>query len=303
MSLYQQITPPALACSSTSRILLEPIVFAAMLASAALHASWNAWVKSSPPSHEALAAVVIGSGVPQGVLLLMAGFPIAAAWPWVLLTVCLSIGGLLLLGSAYREGDFAVAYPLIRGLIPLVLALAAVPLFGERPTAMGIMGVACVSSGLALIAWESARRTRTMTLRGLGFAALAAAITALSVLTDTKGARVAGDPIAYAATIAVLNALVMAGVYELQGKRVSAMLAYHWQVAAGGALIATVSYVIFIWSLMHAPVANVSAVRETSMLFAVGIAAVVLRERIGPWRWAAVTMMFAGLVLLRYSQA
>jgi drug/metabolite transporter (DMT)-like permease len=282
---------------------LEPIVFAAMLASAALHASWNAWVKSSPASAEALAAVVIASGVPQGLLLLMAGFPAPAAWPWVLLTVCLSISGLLLLGSAYREGDFAVAYPLIRGLIPVVLALAAVPLFDERPTAMGIMGVVCVSGGLALIAWESARRTRTMTLRGLGFAALAAGITALSVLTDTKGARVAGNPISYAATISVLNAVVMAGVYRVRGNNVSALLFRHRQVAVGGGLIATVSYILFIWSLMQAPVAMVSAVRETSMLFAVAIAAVVLQERVGSWRWAAVTMMFAGLLLVRYSQA
>jgi len=53
---------------------------------------------------------------------------------------------------------------------------------------------------------------------------------------------------------------------------------------------------------MQAPVAMVSAVRETSMLFALGIAALALRERIGAWRWAAVTMMFAGLLLIRYSQ-
>jgi drug/metabolite transporter (DMT)-like permease len=216
--------------------------------------------------------------------------------------VCLSIGALLLLGSAYREGDFAVAYPLIRGLIPVVLALAAVPLFNERPTAMGSLGVVCISGGLALIAWESARRTRTMTLRGLGFAAVAAGITAVSVLTDAKGARVAGDPIPYAATIAVMNAVVMGAVYRLRGINVSALLARHWQVAAGGALMASVSYILFIWSLMQAPVAMVSAVRETSMLFAVAIAALVLRERTGVWRWAAVAMMFLGLLLLRYGQ-
>jgi drug/metabolite transporter (DMT)-like permease len=282
---------------------LDPIVFAAMLASAALHASWNAWVKSRPASHEALAAVVIASGVPQGVLLLMSGFPAAPAWPWVLSTVSLSIGALLLLGSAYREGDFAVAYPLIRGLIPVVLVLAAVPLFDERPTFLGSLGVVCVSGGLAVIAWESARRTRTMTLRGLGFAALAAAITAASVLTDTKGARTAGDPIAYAATISVLNAVVMAAVYRLRGNDVAAMLVQHRQVAAGGALIATASYVLFIWSLMQAPVAMVTALRETSMLFAVGIAALVLRERTGPWRWAAVALMFTCILLIRSSQS
>ncbi|HEX2725636.1 MAG TPA: hypothetical protein VHN20_07435, partial [Beijerinckiaceae bacterium] len=160
---------------------LEPVVVAAMLASASLHACWNAWVKSSAAPHEALAAVVIACGVPQGVLLLIYGFPPLPAWPWIGVTVVLGTGALLLLGSAYREGDFAVAYPLIRGLIPLVLAVAAIPLFAEHPPVNGAAGIVGVSAGLVLIAWESARRTRTMTLKGLAFAALAAAVTAASV--------------------------------------------------------------------------------------------------------------------------
>jgi drug/metabolite transporter (DMT)-like permease len=278
---------------------VEPIVFAAMLASAFLHACWNAWVKSSPAPNEALAAVVIGSGVPQAALMLASGFPAAAAWPWIALTVTISITALLLLGSAYREGDFAVAYPLIRGLIPVVLAMAAIPLFNERPSATGTLGVLCVSGGLALIAWESARRTRTMTMRGLAFAALAAGVTAASVLTDTKGARASGNPVAYAAMISVLNAIAMAAVYSIRGNVVSALMMRHWRVAAGGALLATASYVLFIWSLMQAPVAMVVALRETSMLFAVGIAAIVLGERVGVWRGAAVAVIFGGVILLR----
>ena len=278
---------------------MEPIVFVAMLVSASLHACWNAWVKSRPAANEALAAVVIASGVPQAVLMLLAGFPAAEAWPWVGVTVALSTGALLLLGSAYREGDFAVAYPLIRGLIPIVLTIAAIPLFNERPSLAVTTGVMCVSGGLALIAWESARKTRTMTLRGLGFAASAAAVTAASVLTDTQGARASGNPIAYAAVISILNALAMAAVYSARGANVSAMIRRHWQVAAGGALLATASYCLFIWSLMQAPVAMVVALRETSMLFAVGIAAFVLKERIGAWRGAAVGVIFGGVILLR----
>jgi drug/metabolite transporter (DMT)-like permease len=278
---------------------LEPIVFAAMLASASLHAAWNAWVKSSAAPHEALAAVVIGSGVPQGVLLLIYGFPPLVAWPWIVVTVGLGTVALLLLGSAYREGDFAVAYPLIRGLIPLVLVLAAIPLFAEHPTIYGVAGIACVSGGLVLIAWESARRTRTMTLKGLAFAALAAAVTAASVVSDAKGARVSGSPFSYAATIAVLNAILMAGIWATRTRSVAAMLTAHAAVAAGGAVIATVSYILFIWSLMQAPVAMVAALRETSMLFAIVIAVFVLRERIGLWRLAAVALMFAGILLIR----
>lgn len=278
---------------------VEPIVFAAMLASASLHACWNAWVKSSPAPHQALAAVVIACGVPQGVLLMLYGFPPQAAWPWIAVTVVLGTGALLLLGSAYREGDFAVAYPLIRGLIPLVLAVAAVPLFAERPTTYGAAGIVCVSAGLVLIAWESARRTRTMTLKGLAFAALAAGVTAASVVSDAKGARVSGNPFSYAATISVLNAIVMAAIWSVRTSSLPAMLTAHGAVAAGGAMIATVSYILFIWSLMQAPVAMVAALRETSMLFAVLIAAFALRERIGGWRLVAIGLMFAGILLIR----
>jgi drug/metabolite transporter (DMT)-like permease len=99
--------------------------------------------------------------------------------------------------------------------------------------------------------------------------------------------------------ISVLNAVAMTGVYAVRGSDVSAIMVRNWQVAAGGALLATASYVLFIWSLMQAPVAAVVALRETSMLFAVGIAAVVLRERVGFWRGAAVAVIFGGVILLR----
>jgi drug/metabolite transporter (DMT)-like permease len=215
------------------------------------------------------------------------------------ITVTLSMGSLTLLASAYREGDFAVAYPLIRGFIPVVLVLAAIPLFGERPTMSGGLGVVCVSAGLAVIAWESARRSRTMTLRGLGFAALAAAVTAASVMTDAKGARLAGDPFAYSATLSILNAVGMAVVQSTRGLDVPRALVRHWPIATFGSSISIVSYMLFIWSLMQAPVALVAALRETSMLFALAIAALVLRERIGPWRLAAVGLMVAGMALIR----
>jgi drug/metabolite transporter (DMT)-like permease len=277
---------------------LDPTVFAVMLTSAFLHATWNAWVKSRPDPGGALAALVIGAGLPNLVMVAMAGLPPPAAWGWLMLTVTLSVGALTLLGAAYQEGDFAVAYPLIRGLIPVVLVIAATPLFGERPSLPDIVGVVCVSAGLVTIGWESARRTRRMSMRGLGLAALAAAVTAASVLSDATGARITQNPFAYAGTLSVLNALAMAAV-QARGRNVAALLVRHCPVATFGAFVSMVSYSMFIWSLMRAPVAMVAAVRETSMLFALAIAALMLREPIGPWRWGAVALMFAGVVLIR----
>jgi drug/metabolite transporter (DMT)-like permease len=279
---------------------LELAVVVATLSSAFLHAAWNAWVKSRPAPDQALAALIIGAGASNSIVLIFTGLPAPPAWGFIAVTVMLSIAGLNLLGAAYREGDFAVAYPMVRGLVPIVLVLLAVPLFGEEPTPAGSLGVLCVSAGLGLVAWESARRARTMTLKGLGLAALAACVTAASVVTDARGARLGGDPLlAYAATVGALNALVMAIVYAARGQNVPAMLRRQWRVAIVGPLVSMASYFLFIWSVTRAPVAMVAAMRETSMVFALVIAAFALRERIGPWRVGAVVMMLIGVALIR----
>ena len=278
---------------------MDIVVFGAMLASAFLHAVWNAWVKSRRDSNAAIAALVIGAGIPNIAVIAGLGWPAAPAWPWIACTVTLSIAALTLLGAAYREGDFAVAFPMIRGLIPVVLVVAAVPLFGEAPTLFGALGVASVSAGLLLIGWEAARRTRTVTLKGLALIAIAAAVTAASVLTDAKGSRLGGNPLVYAATIAFLNGVVMAVLQALRGRRVDRMLVREWPITIFAALVSIVSYQLYIWSLQQAPVALVSAMRETSMLCALLIALVILRERFGLWRWLAVGLMLGGLALMR----
>jgi drug/metabolite transporter (DMT)-like permease len=278
---------------------LDILVFGLMLVSAGLHAAWNAWVKSRADSTGAVSALVIGAAFPNIAILAVFGFPPAQAWGWISITVALSIAALHLLSLAYREGDFAVSYPLIRGLIPVVLVLAAIPLFGERPSVANALGVLCVSMGLGLIAWESSMRSRTVTLKGIGFALLAAGITALSALTDAKGARLSESPFSYAATISFLNGVFMAVFQRARGKDVGAMMKRHWPILTFGAWLSVASYTLYIWGVMRAPVGLVAALRETSMVFAILIAALVLRERVGVWRWAAVAAMLSGIVLIR----
>ena len=257
-------------------------------------------MKSRRNSNAAVACLVIGAGFPNLAVIAAFGGPAAPAWSWIACTVTWRIGSLTLLAKAYREGDFAVAFPMIRGAIPVVLVAAAVPLFGETPQVAGAAGVVSVSAGLVLIGWELARRSRTITMRGLGFVAAAALITAASVMMDAKGARLSQNPVGYAATIAVLNAVAMAALQASRGHNVRRMLVREWPVTVYAAAIASVSYQLFNpWSLQQAPVALVGAMRETSMLFALFIAFFVLRERFGLWRWVAVALMLAGMALMR----
>jgi drug/metabolite transporter (DMT)-like permease len=259
---------------------MSTAVFVAMLGSALLHATWNAWVKARPDPYGALVALGVAAAWPNLILLAWAGLPEHAAWGWIALTILSSVPAQALLGRAYREGDFAVAYPVVRGMNPLVIALASIPLFGEALAPLGLAGVACVSGGIAVLGWEAARRSHTITARGVAFAASSALVTAAGVLTDTMGARAANDPFSYGPLIGIGNAIAMA-TYQSHRIHVGRTLAAHWKLVVFGPLLSTASYQLLVWSIARAPAGLVVSLRETSLLFAVAIGALFLRERVG----------------------
>lgn len=277
---------------------MSTTVFLAMLVSAFLHATWNAWVKSRPDPYRAVVALGIGAAWPSLLLLVGFGLPDSSAWGWIALTILLSIPAQSLLGSAYREGDFAVAYPVVRGLNPVLITIASVWVHGERLEIGQTVGVACVSAGIVLLGWEAVQRSKTVTWKGLSFAALSAFVTALSVLADSLGARAASDPMSYGPFIAVSNGIAMAA-YQARRIDLPQTLRAEWKLVVFGALVSTASYQIFVWSISNAPVGLVVSLRETSILFAVAIGALALRERVGVWRWVAVAVVFGGMLLIR----
>lgn len=275
-------------------------VFLVMLASAGLHATWNAWVKSRRDPYGAMIAIGVGAGWPCAVLLAWTGLPETVPWGFIATTVALSVPAQALLGAAYREGDFVVAYPIVRGVNPVVIAIASAALFGERLGWPAALGVGCVSAGIVLLGVAAARRSRSVSLQGLSFAALSAFITAFAVLADSAGARAANDAVAYGSLITILNSGAMAAYH---GRRLdlSKILRENWPITLVAPLVSTASYLLMIWSFGHAPVALVIALRETSMLFAVAIGVGVLRERIGLGHAIAVGIVFGGVLLIRSS--
>lgn len=277
---------------------MTPVVFLAMLTSACLHATWNAWVKSRRDPYGGMIAIGIGAGWPCVFLLLWTGMPEYVPWGWVALTVLLSVPAQALLGSAYREGDFVVAYPIVRGLNPVVISLGSIFLFDERLGLTKALGVGCVSAGVVLLGVSAVRQGRSVSMKGLVFAALSALITACAVLADSAGARAAQDAVAYGSLLSVVNAVAMAA-YHMRRVDLPRVLLDNWPITFIAPVISTVSYLTTIWSIGHAPVGLVISLRETSMLFAVAIGVFVLRERINAWHGAAVAIVFAGVLLIR----
>ncbi len=67
----------------------------------------------------------------------------------------------------------------------------------------------------------------------------------------------------------------------------------------GGAACMIGAYALVLWAMTRAPVAPVAALRETSILFGVVLASVLLGERPGYRGWGGAVAIAAGAVLLR----
>jgi drug/metabolite transporter (DMT)-like permease len=61
------------------------------------------------------------------------------------------------------------------------------------------------------------------------------------------------------------------------------------------------SYLIALWAMTRAPVALVSALRETSVLFATVFSVWILKERFGAQRATGAVVIVGGVVALRFS--
>lgn len=279
-------------------------VVAVVLFAALLHASWNAIVKSGKDTFLSTVLVSAGAALISLAVLPFVAAPDPASWPYLAASAVAQLAYYSLLAAAYRAGDMSHAYPLMRGSAPLLVALASWPLIGERLSSMQMGAVACICAGIFGLYFASrqpaAARVAKHAGRATAFALGNACVIASYTLIDGIGVRLSGAPAAYTMWIFVLNGAGLLLWTAL--RRPADLLAYagtQWRLAAFGGVGTLASYGLALWAMTQAPVAAIAALRETSILFAIAIAALFLRERISPRRYLAIALIAAGAVLMR----
>src|SRR5260221_10322423 len=118
-----------------------------MLCAAALHASWHALVKSSGNQLTLLTGMSLVATVVAVIGLPFVAFPSAAVWPVLGASLLVHSGYRFCLAQAYEHGDLGAAYPLARGLVPLLAAGVGVWALGQPLSPGQLLGVAIVSAG------------------------------------------------------------------------------------------------------------------------------------------------------------
>jgi drug/metabolite transporter (DMT)-like permease len=272
----------------------------AVLGGAILHASWNALVKSSTDKQLDTITVTSGAGLLglAGALVLPA--PAPAAWPWIAASAVVHIAYFWTLSGAYRHGDLSVTYPIMRGGGPAIVALVSGLVFREVLTAPQTVGVLLVCAGILAFATHPTHDA-TMLRHALGFALANAVIVAAYTVIDAQGVRRSGAPLSYTLWFFTVNGAVLFTLGTLlRGRALPAYLAGNWRRALLGGTCTVGSYSVALWAMTQAPVALVAVLRETSVLFAAGIGALVLGEPVTRRRLLASATVLAGLIVLRF---
>jgi len=275
---------------------MSAAIFTIILFAALLHAVWNAIVKVAPDKTLSAILVAISGATISALIVPMLPQPAPAAWPFLAISTVLQVGYYALVASAYRAADMSLAYPLMRGLAPLIVAAVTAFALGDHLTAPAWIGVVLVSVGVVATAL-GARGSGNG--RGALFAIGNAAVIAAYTISDGLGVRASNAPVAYTMWLMILTALPLI-VWVIVFRRDFPRYARRYAgLGFVGGLATLTSYGLALWAMTLAPVAVVAALRETSILFGTAIAALVLKERVTPARLAAIGLIAAGAVALR----
>ncbi len=278
-------------------------VLAAVLGAAVLHALWNSLVKSASDKFLTSAIVAIWCGVAALAAALILPRPAGAAMPFIVASAAVHIVYFLLVGRLYHSADLSVAYPMMRGLAPLIAAVIALATLGEAPGPIASLGVGALVAGVLTMGASGLAHGR-IDRSTIVVAITNSAVIAVYSVIDGQGARLSGAGAAFAfaynSWADALTALAYLPIILcLRGRAVAYAFSQGWRRGLIGGLAAFVGYAIVVWAMTRAPIASVAALRETSVVFAAIIGVVVLGEPFHRQRAIAALVILAGIILLR----
>ncbi|PYN26669.1 MAG: hypothetical protein DMD99_04830 [Candidatus Rokuibacteriota bacterium] len=273
---------------------------ALVVCAAVLHAIWNALAKRADNqfvflwSSVSLATLLL---LPAGLARLPAEGTPAAGLPFVAASVAIHALYFYALGRSYRHGDFSRVYPMARGLGVALVPLVALPVFGERLSWLGALGVGFVVLGIAALSVTPS----ALPVNGLGTGTAWALVTGLTIaaysLVDKAGvARL--HPMPYIALMGLGLSALLAPVVLSDRPAIAREWRRHWRAILVASAMNLTSYLLVLFAFRLSKVGYVVAARELSILFSAFIGSLWLREgRLGP-RLAGASVVLAGVVCI-----
>ena len=276
-------------------------VFFAVLLAALLHATWNSLVKGSPDKYVGMLLIALGHVPPGIIFVFFAPLPGMDVLPWLGASLALHLGYQLFLAASYRVGDLTTVYPIARGSAPLFVTMVSLTVLDVDLSWGQVGSVGLLILGLLLLSYDrlgTNKRQWTVLILALVTGGFIASYS----IVDGLGARKMGYALAYWGWVAIGNGALMTlwmllfqpssmAKVRLTSQNLTTLL------LGGGA--SYLAYGIVTWAFTQAPIAVITALRETSVIFALLIGLMFLRERSTPMKIVACSMTVVGVICLR----
>ncbi|WP_410014954.1 EamA family transporter [Sodalis sp. C49] len=266
-----------------------------ILCAALLHAGWNTLLRGGADRLWSMTVMCLAVAIASAAIALCLAPPAKASWMYALLSAGLHVGYNLFLVRSYQAGDLGQTYPVSRGSSPLLITVAASVFDGERIGMGALLGIVLISGGIISLTFTGRRLAPANLSYALGTGCFIAAYS----VTDGIGVRLSGAPMAYTAWMCALWGILMPAVYiGLRG--VTSLLTPRpgFITAFIGGLVSLLAYGIVIYAMAGAPMGAVSALRETSILFAAAMGYFFLGEALTVRKMLACAVIAAGAILI-----
>ncbi|WP_085610253.1 MULTISPECIES: EamA family transporter [unclassified Pseudomonas] len=266
-----------------------------VLFAALLHAGWNALLRGGADRLWSMTVMCVAIAIVCAVAAMFMVAPAPQSWGYALLSALLHVGYNLFLVRSYRVGDLGQIYPISRGSSPALITLGAALFAGETITPGEMLGIALVSGGIISLAF----RGRSLSVPSLPYALGTGCFIAAYSVVDGIGARLSGAPLAYTVCMSALWGVLMPVVYVvLRDARSLFSIRPGMFAAAMGGLVSLLAYAIVIYAMNEAPLGAVSALRETSVLFAALLGYLFLGETLTVRRMLACVVIASGAIII-----
>jgi drug/metabolite transporter (DMT)-like permease len=278
---------------------MSPAVIGLVLFAAVLHAAWNAVLRSGTDRLWSVTIMSIAMGLVAIPFAAVLTLPASPSWPYLILSSCLQLGYSVFLVYAYRHGELGQVYPIVRGSVPLLVTLGGFLFASQRPSALALLGIVLVALGIMSLALGRHRAS----VKSVALALITGLFIAAYLTADGIGVRLAGDPRAYATWIFLIYGVSMPVTFiALRGSLTLDVRSAETQKALAGGVISLIAYVAVVSALALGPIGPISALRETSVVFAVVIGRVFLGEQLTLGRLAACAVVAIGAACLGYDR-
>lgn len=280
---------------------MENLIIISVLFAAFLHAFWNFLLRNSNDKTLSMVAVVLGH-LPGGIIgIIIFGFPNLESFKFIVFSVIFHFFYQVFLLNAYKHAQLSQVYPVARGLSPLIIILISSLYINEVFTKFELLGMILISS--AILAYGILINNESKdNLKGFLFSIITGIFIALYSIVDGYGARISQNPIGFYSSLTILNAIFFL-IYSIifQKGKIRKLFYEGRSIFFIGGTSSYVAYGIVVWACVYLPIAVVSSLRETSILFVLLFSTFLLKEKLTLFKISIISIILIGIVLIRSS--